>query len=241
MKFYVHAALTSFALIASKASAADDITQRKLTVTEQDQLAVCYPDQQWVDYDGTSYIFNRQRYHTQCVDMQQQPFEYGALSGYYTTGEPCASACVQGDNRSQLKGCYPEDRPPLEELVGYEYDCDMGTCYCLYNEGTLSSQYSNCFDSMNRSGQGYLTSGESVSTITNTDRTCYSLHTQSETMPGSSICTRSLDFDCYKTGRPACCNSASLAELPSTVLLRVMWTSISRVKLNQGRTLQLVK
>ena len=79
-------------------------------VTEQDQLAVCYPDQQWVDYDGTSYIFNRQRYHTQCVDMQQQPFEYGALSGYYTTGEPCASACVQGDNRSQLKGCYPEDR-----------------------------------------------------------------------------------------------------------------------------------
>eukprot|EP00986_Skeletonema_menzelii_P018929 scaffold26820_cov171-Skeletonema_menzelii.AAC.1 len=26
-------------------------------------------------------------------------------------------------------------------------------------------------------------------------------------MPGSSICTRSLDFDCYKTGRPACCNS----------------------------------
>ena len=89
---------------------ADDITQRKLTVTEQDQLAVCYPDYQWVDFGGTSYIFNRQRYHTQCVDMQQQPFEYGALSGYYTTGEPCASACVQGDNRSQLKGCYPEDR-----------------------------------------------------------------------------------------------------------------------------------
>ena len=76
----------------------------------QDPLEVCYPDQQWIDYDGTSYIFMRQQYHTQCVDKKQQPFEYGAFMGYYTTGEPCADACVKGDNTSQLKGCYPKDR-----------------------------------------------------------------------------------------------------------------------------------
>ncbi len=62
--------------------------------------------------------------------------------------------------------------------MGYEYDCDLATCYCLYNEGTLSAQYSKCFDSMNRSGQGYLSNGEGVSTVTDTDRTCYSLSTQ---------------------------------------------------------------
>ena len=76
----------------------------------QDPLEVCYPDQQWIDYDGTSYIFKRQQYHTQCVDKKQQPFEYGAFMGYYTTGEPCADACVRGDSRSQLKGCNPKDR-----------------------------------------------------------------------------------------------------------------------------------
>ena len=89
-----------------------DTTQRKLVATETDPLEVCYPDDQWIDYEGTSYIFERQAYHTQCVDRhnQHRPFEYGAFMGYYTTGEPCASACVKGDNRSQLKGCYPEDR-----------------------------------------------------------------------------------------------------------------------------------
>ena len=89
-----------------------DTNLRKLVATETDPLEVCYPDDQWIDYEGTSYIFERQAYHTQCVDRhnQHRPFEYGAFMGYYTTGEPCASACVKGDNRSQLKGCYPEDR-----------------------------------------------------------------------------------------------------------------------------------
>ena len=89
---------------------ADHFIRRKLTVTEQDQLGVCYPDEQWIDYGGTSYIFERQQYHTKCVDRQERPFEYGAFTGYYTTGEPCASACVKGDNISQLKNCYPQDR-----------------------------------------------------------------------------------------------------------------------------------
>ncbi len=88
----------------------DHFIQRKLAVSDQDQLEVCYPDQQWIDYDDTSYIFQRERYNTKCVDRQQRPFEYGAFMGYYTTGEPCANACVKGDNTSQLKGCYPQDR-----------------------------------------------------------------------------------------------------------------------------------
>ena len=112
--------------------------------------------------------------------------------------------------------------PPLSELVGYEYDCDSVTCYCLYNEGILTDKYSRCFDSMNTSGHGYLTT-EGVSTVTALDRTCYSLSTQPAAAggtpatkfpvaspvprPGSSICTRSPDNGCYKSGRPACCNS----------------------------------
>ena len=58
----------------------------------------------------------------------------------------------------------------------------------------------------------------SVSTVTSTDRTCYSLHTQPAATtgiptafpiprPGRSICTRSPDFQCYKTGQPACCST----------------------------------
>ena len=71
---------------------------------------------------------------------------------------------------------------------------------------------------MNRSGQGHLKRDMSVSTVTSADRTCYSLHTQPAAgtgiptafpipRPGSNICTRSPDYECYKTGRPACCDS----------------------------------
>ena len=55
-----------------------------------------FPDQQWVNYEGMSYIFTREPFHTICVDSDNQAYEYGALTGYHTTGEPCASACVEG-------------------------------------------------------------------------------------------------------------------------------------------------
>ena len=101
--------------------------------------------------------------------------------------------------------------------MGYEYSCESATCYCLYNDGTLSNKYSRCFDSINTNDRGYTSDG-TVSTITDTDRTCYRLHTQTQSVttfpvespverPGSSICTRSPDYDCYKSGRPACCDS----------------------------------
>jgi hypothetical protein len=168
-------------------------------------------------------MFKRQAYHTKCVDDQQRSFEYGALMGYYTTGEPCATACVKGTTVSELKGCNASDRPPLSALVGYEYDCDLGTCYCLYNHGTLSDKYSRCFDSMNRSGQGYIDNDSYyLHTATVKDRTCYNLSTQpadpgnrvatliptaTPVPPPGGICTRSPDYGCYKSGRPACCNS----------------------------------
>ncbi len=216
----LHAQYLFLIFVTSSIIAASALRKLAVSGSEQDQLDVCYPDRQEIDYEGTSYFFTRQAYHTMCVDDQKQSFEYGAFMGYYTTGEPCASACVTGTTVSQLKGCDPADRPPLSALVGYEYDCDLGTCYCLYNHGTLSDKYSRCFDSMNRSGQGYIPS-EPVSTVTAQDRTCYSLHTQPDTRvatqiptstpvppPGSSICTRSPDYTCYKNnGRPACCSS----------------------------------
>ena len=207
----------------------DSTTHLKFLVTQPDPLEVCYPDQQWVNYEGTSYIFQRQQYNTMCVDDNQQPqsFEYGALTGYWTTGEPCANACVTGTTHSEQQGCSSSNRPSLSELVGYEYDCENGTCYCLYNQGTLSDQDTQCFDSMNIQGQGYTTSG--VSTVTKMDRTCYNLHTQpidgGTNFPVASpipmptpptwsptavdICDRPADYECYKSksGLPECCNS----------------------------------
>ena len=55
-----------------------------------------FPGQQRVNYEGTSYTFRREQFHTICVDTGDQAYEYGALTGYHTTGEPCASACVEG-------------------------------------------------------------------------------------------------------------------------------------------------
>jgi len=57
---------------------------------------ITFPGEQWVNHDGTSYIFRRDQFHTVCVDSDNQAYQYGALTGYYTTGELCASACVEG-------------------------------------------------------------------------------------------------------------------------------------------------
>ena len=76
-------------LTSSAAAAADDDG----TCPSNDTT---FPGQQWVDYNGMSYIFTRDQFHTICVDSGNQAYEYGALTGYYTTGEPCASACVEG-------------------------------------------------------------------------------------------------------------------------------------------------
>lgn len=109
-----------------------------------------------------------------------------------------AFAFVTGTTRSEQRGCYSSDRPPLDMLVGYEYDCNAATCYCLYEEGTLShGTYSRCFDSMNT---GPIGSGLPVLTrnVGSESRACYPVHTQAMgTMfpsatpvppPGSNIC-----------------------------------------------------
>jgi hypothetical protein len=84
--FFLFSASTPYLKLAGSAAAADTCPSNDTT----------FPGQQWVNYEGTSYIFTRQQFHTTCVDGDNQAYEYGALTGYYTTGEPCASACVEG-------------------------------------------------------------------------------------------------------------------------------------------------
>ena len=88
----------------------------------------------------------------------------------------------------------------------------------LYERNTWADDNSPCFDSMNISNKGH---GDVVHTTdVQQGSTCYSLHVQPSPTPfptesppepqprprGSSICTRALDYRCYKTGRPACCS-----------------------------------
>lgn len=119
-------------------------------------------------------------------------------------------AFVTGTTRSEQRGCYSSDRPPLDMLVGYEYDCNAATCYCLYEQGTLDhGTYSRCFDSMNT---GPIGSGLPVQTrnVGSASRACYRVHTQP-----MDICTRDEDFTCYVDGRPKCCAADSPYQCPS--------------------------
>ncbi len=49
--------------------------------------------------------------------------------------------------------------------------------------------------------------GDIAGTQVQRGSTCYYLQVQPAPAPapGSSICVRSPDYECYKTGRPACC------------------------------------
>ena len=164
--------ITSFALAyaTSTASANSSMCSNPSTA---------YPDDiPWVEYQGDSYIFTRQKYNSVCVGSNGQQFEYGTIVGEYPPidmeGGGCSTACVIGVSSDQARGC--NNRPPSNRLVGFEYDCEQDTCKCLYQAGTLGNQYSKCFDDMNTSNQGDVFSSgsaEMVYTLPSQGRTCY--------------------------------------------------------------------
>ena len=201
MKFII----TTFALlcIASNANAISETCS---------DLEYAYPnDIPWVEYQDKEFIFTRQRYNSICVDSRGREFEYGTIQGVYTpideAGGGCSALCVEGTIADPARGC--SSRPPADRLVGFEYSCANATCKCLYQRGTLSSQYQRCFHDINTSNNGRV-SGQVVSTIPQPGETCYSLHTQpsssSRKPAGTSICTYTPDYGCYETGRPTCCS-----------------------------------
>lgn len=85
--FFLFTASTPYLKFAGSA-AADETTCPSNDTT--------FPGQQWVNYEGKSYIFTRDQFHTTCVDSNNQAYEYGALTGYWNSGELCANDCVKG-------------------------------------------------------------------------------------------------------------------------------------------------
>ena len=198
--------ITSFALAyaTSTASANSSMCSNPSTA---------YPDDiPWVEYQGDSYIFTRQKYNSVCVGSNGQQFEYGTIVGVYPSidapGGGCSTACVIGVSSDQARGC--NNRPPSNRLVGFEYDCEQATCKCLYQAGTLGNQYSQCFADMNTNNGG---NGQVLTTQPQQGETCYSLYIQSNkpipspTPPvGRGICALEPDYSCYIDGHPPCCN-----------------------------------
>ena len=201
--------ITSFALLYATSTASAD------------NYASCYPEVSPVDYDGYRSTFMRQKYNSECVDSTGQQFEYGTIIGVYppidTPGGGCSNFCIKGYGTAEARGC--NQFPPAQNLVGFEYDCEQATCKCLYQAGTLSNQYSKCFDDMNTSNQGDVFSSgsgaEMVYTLPSQGQTCYARVFDGPPSPappaptpplGSGICTYTPDFDCYVDGHPPCCN-----------------------------------
>jgi hypothetical protein len=151
-----------------------------------------------------------------CVDSHNIQFEYGTIPGVYTpideAGGGCSTFCVQGTSNNAARGC--NQLPPSNKLVGFQYDCESATCYCLYQAGTLNDKYSQCFYEMNTSNKG---TGQVSGTTPQQGETCYSLHTQPTEPtppPVGGICTYTPDFDCYQNGHPPCCDEDGGASCP---------------------------
>lgn len=239
--------LTSTFLILLSAASAFADTEMLFADTEtfelvqQPSLEQCYPSSiPWVNYEGNDYIFRRMQYNSICVDDKGKQYEWGAIQGVYpsiaTPGGGCSNLCVKGYGRAKAKGCSSSQRPDPKKLVGFKYECEKATCYCLYEKDVLSSKYNKCFDSMNTSNTG---SGDVTRTTTKSGTTCYSLHIQpsnppapqprkptrkptkkpSPTPKGQSICTRSLDYTCYKSGRPQCCSNNNGKDCPKEMTI----------------------
>jgi len=120
-------------------------------------LEFAYPNAiPWVSYQGEDYIFTRQKYNSVCVDSQGREFEYGTVEVVFPPinedGGSCNNICVKGPTVIPARGC--TQLPPSNRLVGFQYDCERATCKCLYEAGTLSNQYSQCFDEINTGSQG---------------------------------------------------------------------------------------
>jgi len=181
--------------------------------TEDNGLSLekCYPSVPDYTYQGKQYSFGRMKYNSVCVDSNSKQYQWGKIEGVWPPiDEPnsgCSKVCISGYGRGQARGC--SSMKP-DKLVGYNYNCDEAACYCLYEKGTWSGNSSPCFDSMDTSNQGH---GVVSGTKANPGSTCYRV-TDVEPAPTPApqprkkdICTGQKDYDCYKTGRPACCSS----------------------------------
>ena len=199
--------ITSFALAYATSTAS-------ASSASCDNMSYAYPSLPWVNYQGDSYIFTRQKYNSVCVDSNGKQYEWGAIEGVYpsisTPGGGCSNLCVKGYGRAEARGCSSSQRPDPNNLVGFEYDCDKAICYCLYQAGTLGNEYDDCFDDMNTRNQG---TGEVFNTHPQQGETCYSLQIQPNNPPppspmppvGTTICDYTPNYDCYVDGHPPCC------------------------------------
>lgn len=193
-------------------------------VSADSALEQCFPhDLPWFTFEGNDYIFSRSRYNSVCVDSHGHKYQSGKIEGIYPPiDEPdsgCSAACVSGYGRGRARGC-TSMKP--DKLVGFNYNCNEHACYCLYERNTWSDEDSPCFDSMDISNRGQ---GDVYDTQVEVGSTCYSLYVQPVPAPtpgpppGSSICTRTPDYRCYKTGRPACCSVDDGENCPSEMTI----------------------
>ena len=184
----------------------------------------CFPGNiPWVNYQGNDYIFSREKFNNICLDSEGMEYEWGAIEGLNPPidepGGGCSNVCVKGHGSFEARGCSSSQRPDPKNLVGFNYDCDEATCYCLYERDTLSSKYKKCFDEMNTSNMG---KGLVTRSSVKPKATCYSLYIQPSNPPAPrepDICTREADYDCYKSGRPQCCDENDGKDCPDEMTI----------------------
>lgn len=78
-----------------------------------------------------------------CVDKHDKTYEYGQFDDVKDFSK-CAKKCVGGDLSDRL----------VDELKGFDWNCDNQKCHCLFNEGTLKSKDEDTFDRVVRDKDG---------------------------------------------------------------------------------------
>lgn len=94
---------------------------------------------------GQRFRFNLVKANAQCVDGDDQLYEYGQFNNVYDFTE-CANVCVKKVSSELIDS---------GSFQGIDFDCRRNECRCLYDAGTLDRRNSRRFERTNRNEYGY--------------------------------------------------------------------------------------
>jgi len=124
----------------------EECSDRDICVTKEKSSCVIDKKKPLVAPCGgcEGYEFKVFKNDAKCRDADDNKYEYGGFDDIKKFSK-CAEACVKDG-----------DKAYLDDLKGYEWDCEKNKCKCLYEKGTLKKTGDYDFDNTDYEGKGSI-------------------------------------------------------------------------------------